>query len=146
MLTGRSVRVLAVVTAAALGCGDNDGTGPSPNALVGNWRATKCEFVSVANSSRVDLVPNGGTIRLALAQGGTYVLTVSQPGEPDEVTSGAWSASKDVLTLKRGIGEWQFDMSLAGGTLTLSGADTDFDFDGDDVDEPAVMNLIMVRE
>jgi hypothetical protein len=63
--------------------------------------------------------------------------------------SGTWS-STDVLTLNLPpvgeiSGEWQFDATLSGDTLTLTGADTSWDFDDDGSIEDAKFNLTFVR-
>ncbi len=77
----------------------------------------------------------------------TYETTVSWPGQPDETTSGTWEASSDVLTLhEAGIASTQqFNYTLSATTLTLSGADDEFDFNDDGVMEPAKVNATAVR-
>jgi hypothetical protein len=117
---------------------------------VGTWDATQAQIVSVANPSiKVDLVTLGGTMELVLSGGRTFTLTVSMPGQPVQQSAGTWSSSSDVLTLtytSGHSGNSQFDMNLSGDTLTLTGANTDYDFDNDTVYEPAKMNLILARQ
>jgi hypothetical protein len=128
-------------------CGGDGGTGPSAASLAGTWRATQAQLVSVANpSTQVDLVAMGGTVRLVLSDAQTFTLTVLMPAEPDDITTGSWSSSIDVLTLTYGSGSMQFDMTLSGNTLTLTGANGDYDFNGDDTDEPAKISLTLTRE
>lgn len=140
----------ALAVGAAVACGGSS-SGPSAETLTGTWGATKAELVKASSSStKVDLVAKGGTVRLVLRDNKSFTLTVTEPGEPVEETVGTWSASADVLTLAFSIGsnsgEMQFDMSLSGGTLSLVGADTGYDFDDDGVDEPAKVNLTMIRQ
>jgi hypothetical protein len=45
-----------------------------------------------------------------------------------------------------GDGDLQFSWRLSGNTLTISGANTDFDFNADDIDEPAKVGAILVRQ
>jgi hypothetical protein len=138
--------LIGAVSAVAIGCG-GDSSGPSTESLAGSWRATKVEISSVANPTvKVDLVAQGGTVRLVLTEAKTFTLTVAIPGQPDDVTTGTWSSSVDVMTLQYPSGSWQFEMTLSGSSLILEGADSEFDFNGDDQDEPAKTNLVLTRE
>lgn len=146
----RSLRTIPLVALlAAVACGDDDGTGPAPATLAGTWQATKVEYVLVANpNTRIDLVQLGGTATLVLESAGAFTAVSTFPGEPPFTSAGTWSASADVLTLSfisGQFGTWQFDMTLSGNTLTLSGADADFDVDDDGQDDPAKLNLVLVR-
>jgi hypothetical protein len=137
--------LLAVALGGAAACGG--GTGPSADSLVGTWRATKAEVVSVANpSTKVDLVATGGAVRLVLTEAKTFTLTVTTPGGSDEITTGTWSSSVDVLTMIHPYGTWQCDMTLSGTTLRLDGAQDSYDLDGDDVEEPVQWYLTLNRE
>jgi len=137
-----------IVAAAALAaCGGS--TGPSPASLVGTWTATKAEFTWVANpGTKVNIVAHGSTVTLVLNADHTYTVTVLTPGEPDDVRTSTWSSSADVLTLNNAPpmqGEMQFDMSLSGSTLTLTGGHTGFDFNDDQIDEDATLNLVLTK-
>ena len=139
----------ALAAFAAVACGGS--SGPSPQTLAGTWGATKAELVKASNSAtRVDVVAKGGTVQLVLRDDKSFDLTISEPGKPVEQTSGTWSSSSDVLSLSFTFGSisgrMEFDMSLSGGTLSLSGADTGYDFDDDGVEEPAKVNLTMVKK
>lgn len=148
MLNRRRGLVLAVAAAGAMACGGGDGTGPSVESLVGTWRATKAEIVSVANSStKIDLVTSGATVHLVLTAAKAFTLTMSMPGQPDDVTIGTWSSSRDMMRMVYGTNSaWECDMTLSGNMLTLNGADTDYDFNDDGVDEPAKWYMTLVRE
>jgi hypothetical protein len=133
--------------AAALAVACSDDTGPSEDELVGTWNATKFEFVSVANPNlKLDAIAFGATLMMVLHSDGTYTITTGFPGEPTETETGTWSASEDVFTLSDSEGDMQFDMSLSGNTLTLAGADGEFDLNDDGIDEPAKVNVTLVRE
>ncbi|MBP1636851.1 MAG: hypothetical protein H6Q10_3425 [Acidobacteria bacterium] len=151
---------LALVTLAALAvfgaaCGDSDSggsgnpTGPSGSSLAGNWKATRAEFVGVANTNqRVEVVARGTSITLSLVSGGTFTLTITEPGKSPEVTNGSWTSTSDVLKMTpAGMSwSWEFDMSLNGNTLTLGGATFEFDVNGDDHDEQAKLNMTLARQ
>lgn len=148
MRTIRFLALLAVVPIGA-GCGDDDGTGPSPAQLTGTWSATKFEFASTSDpSTRLDAISLGATLTMVLESDGSLSLTVIIPEESSDTATGSWTAEGDVLTisLETGLsGDWQFDMSLSGDTLTLSGAHVEWDFNDDGVDDPALLNLVLVR-
>ncbi len=131
-------------------CGDDDdSTGPVNNDLVGTWDATVIQLTSVADPGTVvELVSQGADGRLVLQADGGFGLSVGIPGEPTEFGNGDWS-STDVLTLDFGEGDiqgrWQFDIDLNGNTLRLTGADTEWDFDGNGTEDAAKLNLTLVR-
>ena len=147
----RASRRLLLVLPALLfaACGDDDSTGPVNSSLVGTWDATVIQLTSVADPGEaVELVSQGASGRLVLQADGGFGLSVGVPGEPTEFGNGDWS-STDVLTLDFGEGDiqgrWQFDIDLNGNTLRLTGADTEWDFDDDGSEDPAKLNLTLVR-
>jgi hypothetical protein len=138
--------VVAVVLASACG-GKDSPAAPTAQTLDGTWRATKAEFVSVANSSRrVDVITQGTTVVLAFA-GSNYTFTQTDPGKSPQVQTGTWSASVDMMTLRPTGVTWslQFDMTFSGNNLTLNGASVEFDFAANGVNEQAKLNLTLVR-
>jgi hypothetical protein len=146
-MRSRAAVILAGLVALAVG-GCKDSTGHDAKSLIGTWRATKAEFVSVANSNtKVDIIAQGSTLTLVLSSN-AFVLTITDPGQNPEVSNGAWSSSIDVLTLVPSSGwqgESQFDMSLSGNQLTLTGGHMPFEFTPGNPEE-AILNLILVRQ
>jgi hypothetical protein len=120
--------------------------------LEGTWSATLAEFVSVANPSvKFDLIAKGATVRLVLTAGKTFTLTITPQGEPVLEAAGTWSNPEaDQLTLSFTSGAMQggmnFELSMSGDTLTLSGADYMFDVDDNGTDEPVKFNVTMARQ
>ena len=146
-----AVRIAPVLVAIFSVCcgGGSSNTAPSPATLAGSWKASRAEFVSASNSSiRVEAVSQGYTIVITLDSAGSYQQVVTAPGESGETTTGTWSASSDVLTLKpAGVSfNIQFDMALNGNTLLLSGGHVQFDINNDNVDEETILNLAMTRQ
>ncbi|HVA56434.1 MAG: lipocalin family protein [Gemmatimonadaceae bacterium] len=136
-----------VVSAMLGGCGGSS-TGPSPASLTGTWTATKMEFVKAGSpATTADLVAKGATVTLDLRASHDYTLTVKMPGQADELTTGTWSSSADMLsmTVTGFTGERQFAMNLSGNTITLGGADVDFDFNDDGIDEPAKLSMVLTK-
>lgn len=138
--------IVMLVAALAAACGGG-GSGAAPAELVGSWGATRLEFVSAAApTTRVEVIAQGASLTVVLSEGGTFEETLQVPGEPDEDRSGAWSASSDILTLTYSpTSSMQFGYTLAGDTLTLGGADGEFDFDDDGSDEAAKVNVTLTR-
>jgi hypothetical protein len=138
---------LAAISIACGGGGDG-GSGPPATSLVGTWNATKVEFTSKANpTQKVDVIAQGATMTLVLNGNGTYDQTMKVPGQPDDITNGTWSTSGGIFTMQQaGMPfSWQFSVSLSGNTLTLSGADVEFDVNNDGTDEPAKLTTVLVR-
>ncbi len=139
---------LALATLAACG-GSGSTTAPSGQTLAGTWKATKAEFVNSTNSSqRVELVALGTTLMLTLDAAGTYTQKIVDPGQAGQTTTGTWTSSKDVLTLRPAgkSGDTQFDMTLSGSTLSLSGGHVAFDVNLDGRDEETLAYLTLARQ
>lgn len=142
--------LLGVLIPLLVACADDDDlTGPVNNNLVDTWDATAIQLVSVANPGEsVDLISRGANGRLVLQSNGDFGLSIGIPGEPTEFGNGTWS-STDVLKLDFGEGDiqgtWQFDINLNGNTLQLTGADSEWDFDDNGTEDPAKLNLTLVR-
>lgn len=151
----RTFAVFLALTVLASGCGgggDDGGPGPvsasTQSGLLGTWTATRAEHVSRANPTlRVEVISQGTTMVLALAAT-TCTLTITDPGEGPVVTTGTWSASIDVLTLKPAGRSFsiEFDVTLNGNTLTLAGGSVEYDIDGDDVGEETTLNATLARQ
>jgi len=135
---------LCSLAVASVGCSDS--TAVDPQSLLGTWDATKVEFVRVANTQdRADIVNLGGAFTITLAANNMCQGTLTFPDTPPENVTGTWSASADVFTLQwtGDQFETQFDMVLAGNTLTLTGGDVDYDFGAGD--EAAKLNVTLVK-
>ena len=145
----RPVLFLALLLPIAASCGGDDPTGPTDSNLIGTWDATVIEIVSVADPAvSVELIALGGSRRLVLQDQADFGLSVGIPDNGTEFGNGTWS-STDILTLNFGDGDiqgtWQFDFDLNGDTLTLTGADVEYDFDENGTEDPAKLNLTLVR-
>lgn len=145
------VAIVAVLLTAS--CGQSD-SAPPPETLVGTWTATSVKLVSMANTAvQVDLVADlGAAVTLVLGPDNNFTLTVAytgdEPGGPwgtSSVVTGTWS-STDVLTLQMSAtSQWQCEVDLNGDSLTLTEADTSFDFDGNGTVEDADLSFELTR-
>jgi hypothetical protein len=138
--------MLASIGLAAMACGGSDT--PSLESLSGIWTANRLEYVSVANPTiKVELIAAGATATLNLNDNGQYAATVTLPGQQPETILGTWSYTGDTLTLRESgsSGDMTFDLSLGNDVMTLTGADAEYDFDDNGVDEPATLNIQLER-
>jgi hypothetical protein len=141
-----------LAAALAAGCGDN-GTGPGGEVtvadLVGTWRATTFSFTSQANASQsFDLIVQGGRMTLTVASDSTYTMVLAPPGEVPDIVTGALVVEEGFLLVTDNSvpGETiAFTMNLSGNRLELVTDEAEFDFDGDGVDEPAVLTIVLQR-
>ena len=145
---------LVLLAAAALNgsCGGSDSgftnATQATETLVGSWRATKVEYTNRSNTTqKLDIVARGSTVTLVLEGGGTFRLTIADPGLAGNVVSGTWTATRDVLTIVTTgqNGETQFDMTLSGSTLALNGGHVLFDVNSDGAGEECVLEMSLVR-
>lgn len=138
--------VAAILAPACGGKSSSNPAAPTPQTLEGTWRATKAEFVSIASSSRrTDIVAQGSTLTLAFS-GTNYTRTMTEPGYPPDVQTGAWSATKDIMTLRPAGVTWsiEFDMTFSANNLTLNGGSVQFDWTG--TLEEAKLYMTLVRQ
>ena len=148
-----SAMLLLGASLFGIACGDDDPVAPPEATLTGTWNVTSIDLISDANANdRVDLIALGASATLVLAQnnGFTFTLTWAEPPGGvwgNDVTQvGTWS-STDVLTLSTAPNNtWQFEAVLNGDALTLTEADTSYDFDGDGNVESASFNMDLVRD
>jgi hypothetical protein len=146
----RTLRLLATAVAigAFAGCG-SDSEEPSTENLSGLWNATAMVFTSVENTAvRVDVIAQGATFEINLNDSGGFAATLTLPGEAPETLVGTWSYTNDTLTLQETGASFAlvFDLNLGNDQMTLTGADVEYDFDDDEVDEPATLTIDLVRD
>ena len=149
-----ALAVAALVAVPVVGCGGDDDNGTDPPAgvtladLAGTWDATEAEFQSLDNPLlRFDLVALGGSLTLTVSANGDYEATIQPPGEAPETETGTVTVVGNVIELNvDGVPESvEFDFTLVGNTLTMVTESEGFDFDGDDIDDPARLTLVLVR-
>lgn len=146
MIALRWLRVAALAAGLAACGGDDE---PTLENLSGQWSATRMEFTGVDNpADQVDVIALGATFDLNLNDSGGFAGTLTFPGEAPETITGTWSYTSDTLTLQEDDEPFAlvFDMDLGNDTMTLSGADVEFDVDDDGVDEPATLTIVLVRD
>ncbi len=129
-----------------------DGPVLSVSDFSGTWNATTAIFENFDGSQRLEIVAEGGSATLVVQNNGRYTLTLNISGLGTDVTSGELGFNEDEYGDRLIVvfdGEPRedyevFNISLNGGVLSLSGVTT-FDFTGNGTEEPAVIDLVMVR-
>jgi hypothetical protein len=148
-------RLSAFVLLAAVAAGCSDSTAPEDITLadlVGTWNATSATFTPVGGGAGVEVVAQGFGLTITVTATGAYTLTVSFPGEADEVETGTMTVSNGRLTATPNDPledpEVIDIVSLSGDNLTLFFDDEEFDFTDDSIDNetPATLTIVMVRE
>jgi hypothetical protein len=136
-----------VLAAVGLACGgSNPVEAPTKQNFARAWHLTKCTYQNQANPSEtVDLVAGGWVINLFVNDNGFFLYSATPPGGSEQLTGGTWSASGQRVTFTpTGAGySWQFTGRVREDTMTLTGADAEFDFDGSGTrpPEPATWNM-----
>lgn len=133
---------VALVGLALLACDDDSSGSP----LYGTWDVTKSEYVGLGEPPEsVDLIAEGGSGTVAFNADASYDATNIPPGGASERSSGTWSFTETSLTLRESGSSVTrvFDRVMEGDTMVLSGADAEFDFDGDGTPEPATWNVTL---
>jgi hypothetical protein len=140
----------AAALAAAMAVACSDSTAPTEVALadlVGSWDATSAVFTPVAGGTGVDVVDLGFGFSMVINAEGGYVATLTDPIEGDDIELGTLTVANGVITFTP-TGEDSYTMDIVnfdGNTLTVRDDDESFDFDDDDVEEDAVLTVVLEK-
>jgi len=153
MKTLRTLSACAVIAAVAVGCSDSIAPEDITVAdLVGAWNATRATFDEVAGTGTFDMIPDvpGVTMSLTITAAGAYTVTITMPGEADEVETGTATVANGVLTVTPSDpleDPYTIDIvSLSGDNMTLMFDDEEWDFTDDSVDNPTAATLTIVLQ
>jgi hypothetical protein len=146
--------LLSLVVVAALGCSDDDPSGPgdpgSPGNpagpgeltqadLVGTWNITRLHFQEDAPGDReYDEIADGGlTATMTIDADGDYVLVMTS-GEEQETSTGNFEVTDEgVIETSDNEEAQSWEFTLEGNTLTGENTDAEFDFDLEGNEEEA---------
>ena len=132
---------VGVMAFAAAGCGDS--TGITAQDLEGTWNATQIVYTNSANTSEsVNIVPMGASFSMTVTSSGA-VSTVFIDGQGG-TSSNSGTLSSDGSTLTLAGDTFQADRS--GDQLTLTDANSEYDFDNDGSDDPATLVIQLTRQ
>lgn len=125
----------------------SESTGLEVDDIAGTWTATSMVFTSVADPLvSFDMVTEGAALTLTLSAEATYDFLFTFPLEEDEVEAGGYVVTGSTLALSpTGTGSPEsFTIARNGDTMTLT-SDDEFDFDENEVEEPAILVLTLTR-
>jgi hypothetical protein len=159
-----SILLIAAVVLVAgflIGCGDDDGAKPKVITLAdfeGSWVIQSYKVTSTGTPQiSVDLINLGAAFSFEADNAGNFTsrafipaslagttLELSPGGTFELITQDTVQVNfvpeiPPFLTYIRG------EFTLAGNTITITDTNTTFDFDGDQVEEPAIFEGVMVR-
>ena len=122
---------------------DDDGFSTEGVAkIAGVWTATKATF------NGTDVVDEGGTVKLAIQENGRFTFTIQRPDKNEMVFKGKLGFDEEWLAVEYDTnrGEYEYyDITYGPNNLHI-GANSEFDFDDDGVDEFVIFFLDMVRK
>jgi hypothetical protein len=128
--------------------GDNYSIGD----IAGDWTATEATFSSLENPYKggIDIINEGGTLKLVIQNNGRFTFTIILPGEPDQVTTGQLGFDEEWLAVSYDDdpGEYDylfFDLNADKSILTIRG-NGGYDFDDDGTEDFATMSFILERD
>jgi len=153
-----AVLILIIFSFFLIACpGDEDepsleGSEYSISDITGNWTATLALFSSLDPDliATVDIIDEGGTLKLVVQSNGNFTITITLPGEPLQVIKGKFGFEEEYLTVsyEDDPGEYDYffiDMNDAKTQLTIRGDGT-YDFDDDGDEEMSSINLELVKD
>ena len=144
--------VAMLIMAAAVGCEDIQPLDVDATllALAGTWEASVFEYTSQVDTlQRVDLIEEGGSATLVISANGAYTLTVTPPSANPYASSGFMILDSGFLFVTDNDVPGQatvYGMNFNGDTLALATNEVGFDFNGDSVEDPAVLELVLERQ
>jgi len=150
----RLAGIFIVLTFSGCGGSDEDefslvGTNTSVAEIAGNWSATRADFSrnTAGPGLKISVVDSGGTATLQIQGNGRFTFTIMLPGANTDISTGRLGFDEDLLVVGYDDDPEEFDffgIQSTMNTMSIEGP-TEFDFDGDGVDEPARVTLDLVR-
>lgn len=135
----------ALVTIGLLGaaaCSDTLG----PEDIAGTWEATSMLFISSNNPAvSEDMITLGAEFSIAFTKDGTLSSTFTYEGST-EIEGGTYTMSGSDITLTIGGELMTGRITKSDGELRVNfPTGLEYDFDGDEVDDPAALLLVLIR-
>lgn len=139
--------ILAFLTFFIACGGDDDppleGNNISMTDLAGTWSATSATF------NGTDVVAEGGSLTMTIQSNGRFNFKIERPDMDDMVFTGQLGFDEQWLAVEYDTdpGDWEYyDYNLTDGKTKFHiGANSEFDFDDDGVDEFVIFILDFVK-
>ena len=147
----RATEILLISAVAMAACRDDSGPGSGITIgdLVGTWNATTVTYTSQEDAAdRVDLIAGGGFASLTVVASGEYTFVLVPAHDDAEVASGFIVIESGFLLAQNILGPGvtvAFAMTVTGSTLGLVSDEPTYDFNGDEEEEPAILQIGLRR-
>jgi hypothetical protein len=111
--------------ALVVACGDDEGFSPTVENVAGTYEATT--FTAVTSAATLDLLAQGATVDVTLAEDGTASGRLFLPGGAedggnlDEDLTGTWTLSGETVTFDQAGDTFIRDVDFTAGENTLTG-------------------------
>lgn len=159
----RTVAIVLMSAAAITACDDDDDpTTVTFDAFVGSWTAQSFVYASAENPAlAVDVIGTlNGTLDVNIASNQTFTGTIDIPNQTPgplgiggslSLNSGQGTIDVDFDAQTESYGFLEdftadYDISSDGNTVTWTYDGTSFDFDGDQIEEDAVVTVVLVAQ
>ena len=141
--TGLALLFIVVIAPLTffVACNDDEPSTERVSEIAGTWTATSATF------NGIDVVLEGGSVTLVIQNNGRFTFTIKRPGRDDMVFTGKLGFDEQWLAVEYDTnpGEYEYyDITYDEHNLHI-GANSEFDFDGDGMDEEVIFFLDMVR-
>jgi hypothetical protein len=116
--------------------------------LAGDWEASEFRFIRLPDQvDTVDVLSAGGSLFVTITSAGEYELAVTLPEGPPDLEAGIIKIDTQSLILYDKADPAypeEFEFVLETSAMMLTGY-VGFDFDGDDIEEDAIVDVTLLR-
>ena len=118
-----------------------------PEEFIGEWNAEQFVIASKVNPQlEIDMIEYGCSFCLIIDADRNYSISISIPDEEDKKDTGTVSYNNNVLTfISNSEGISKVSCTLSGNTLTIVNDEIGFDFDENDIEEPATYTVVLKK-
>lgn len=145
----RRLLVTALALTLGIGAACSDDEGITIADLVGTWDATQFTLSNPNGVQSLDLIAAGGSFTLTVAANGSFTGEQSLLGQTDTFAGTIVLTGNNTMTLVDATDpsdETDLMYTLNGDQLAITSTDITFDWDGNDVDDPAELEAVLQRQ
>ncbi len=141
----RLLKSVVPVAVISIACGDP--VSVEPGAIAGTWNAINYGFVNKADlDDTVELISMGASLTVTFTSEGNITWDFREVDGQVEARSGTFSVEGSILTLSEsGQDPDPFLATRNDDSMTLRTGNREFDFDEDGTDDPAELQIFLMR-